>query len=780
MEDLMSDKKIHQKLFILLSVIFLIFPITLKTWGQEHPNQFRQLDSILPSPNEYRTASGAPGHAYWQQQVDYDMEITLDDGHQRISGIETIVYHNNSPDPLSYLWLQLDQNRRAQDSISMLTAAGRLSETMSFRALAQLHDDFDGGFKIEKVEDTSGNDLSYTIVHTMMRVDMPEALEPEGSFSFKIKWWYNINDRTKQGGRSGCEFYDKDGNYVYAIAQFFPRLAVYNEAIGWQHKQFLGSGEFALPFGNYKVAITVPADHIVGATGELKNANMVLTQLQQQRLDKARQGTQAPVLIVTQEEAEANEKSSSKEFKTWIFEAENVRDFAFASSRKFIWDAYASKFGERVVLNMSFYPKEGNPLWGKYSTRAVAHAVEVYSRFTFDYPYPVAISVLSSRGGGMEYPMVSFNGGKPEPDGTYSKRLKYSLIGVIIHEVGHNFFPMIVNSDERQWGWMDEGMNTFMEYLAEQEWSRNFPDRNGPAFTVIDFMKEHDAQTCPIMTGSDIDNNYGANAYNKTSAGLNILRETILGRELFDYAFKEYSRRWMFKHPTPADFFRTMEDATGMDLDWFWRGWFYGTDHVDIALKDVKWFKASTGDPKLDKAFLLEKENRIRQRYISNIRNAKEIAETAVEKDESLKDFYDKYDPKEVYPLDEKEYKEYLASLTEEEKALLQIGCNYYELDFANLGGMVMPLILKFVYADGTEEIKRIQAEIWRRNNDRVSKVFVTEKEIKSILLDPFLETADVDERNNHWTIQGGPEYFKVEKDKDQNPLNTMQRARKK
>jgi hypothetical protein len=748
--------------------------------SQEHPNQFRQLDAQLPSPNQYRTASGAPGPAYWQQQVDYEMAILLDDASQRLSGTETIVYHNNSPDPLSYLWLQLDQNRRSRDSISNVTAGGRLSETMSFRALERLQDDFDGGFKIKYVKDQHGKDLAYAIVHTMMRVDLPAVLKSGESFTFSVEWWYNINDRSRQGGRSGFDYYEKDGNYVYAIAQFFPRLAVYTEALGWQHKQFLGSGEFTLPFGDYKVSITVPADHIVGATGALTNPGEVLTAAQRDRLERARRGTDSPVLIVTQKEAEANEKAREDSTQTWVFEAKNVRDFAFASSRKFIWDALALKFGDRIVLNMSFFPKEGNPLWSKYSTRAVAHAVEVYSRFTFDYPYPVAISVLTGSGGGMEYPMVSFNGGKPEPDGTYTEGRKYSLIGVIIHEVGHNFFPMIVNSDERQWGWMDEGLNTFMEYLAEQEWSRRFSERNGPAYTVVDYMKGDKERIYPIMTGSDIDLNYGANAYAKTAAGLNILRESILGREIFDFAFREFARRWMFKHPMPADFFRTMEDASGMDLDWFWRGWFFGTDHVDIAIEDVKWYRAGTGDPKLDKAVRYDRENRNRRRYISNMRNAEEIAKTAVEKDKSLADFYDKYDPKEVYPLDEKEYQDYLASLTEQEKALLHSGHNYYQIDLTNVGGMAMPVILKFVYADGSQEVKRIPAEIWRRTNDRVSKVFVMKKEISSIILDPFLETADVDERNNHWRMDGGPEFFRVRKEERRNPMNTMQRARKK
>jgi hypothetical protein len=741
-------------------------------------NQFRQLYQELPTPNAYRTASGAPGPLYWQQRADYDMSVELEEKNQRLYGIETITYFNNSPDTLSYLWLQLDQNIRAKGSLSERTSSGRISDPMSFRFMERIHSDFDGGFKIEYVRDNNDRVLPYTVVDTMMRVDLPQALSPQSQYSFQIKWWYNINDRSKIGGRSGFDNYEKDDNHVFAIAQFFPRMAVYNETEGWQHKQFLGSGEFALPFGNYRVRITVPSDHILGATGTLQNAGEVLTADQQNRLKNAYDSLNNTVFIVTEDEAVQNEKKRADKTKTWIFEAENVRDFAFASSRKFIWDAMAVKLGERDVLAMSFYTKEGNPLWEKYSTKAVAHAIKVYSKFTFDYPYPKAISVLTGRGGGMEYPMIAFNGGKTEPDGTYSERLKYSLIGVVIHEFGHNFFPMIVNSDERQWAWMDEGLNTFLEYLAEQEWEREFALREGPAFTMVDYMKGEKKYMSPIMTAPDADLNVGSNAYAKTAAGLNILRETILGRELFDYAFKEYAQRWKFKHPTPADFFRTLEDASGMDLDWFWRGWFFGTDHVDLAIDNVKWYKINTMEPELAKAIEHEKKNGTRKQYISNIRNEKEIEKTALEKDQSLSDFYDEYDPLEVTPDDKNRYQKYLESLSEEEKQLLQAGYNYYEVSLLNEGGMVMPVILKFEYSDGSEEVKRIPAEIWRRYNDSIQKVFVTKKEVRRIVLDPFFETADVNTRNNVWTLQEKPDYFEVKKFEGPSEKNLMQKVK--
>ena len=765
---------------VVSSSIFLIMgSMVLNAQKNTNKNQFRQLYQELATPNNYRTATGAPGHEYWQQQADYDIRIELDDDNQRIYGTETITYMNNSPDQLNYIWVQLDQNMRAKDSDSQKTRTGQLSNQMSFRGLKRLHDDFDGGFKIETVKDRNGTDLHYTIVNTMMRVDLDRPLRSKSSYSFKIKWWYNINDKANQGGRSGYEYFEKDSNSVYTIAQFFPRMAVYNEVEGWQHKQFLGSGEFTVPFGNYMVRITVPSDHVVGATGVLQNGGRVLTSLQRTRLQKAKTSLSETVLIVTEDEAKENGKSRAMTKKTWIFKADNVRDFAFCSSRKFIWDAMGVTFGNRTVLAMSYYPKEGNPLWGQYSTKAVAHTLRVYSKFTFDYPYPKAISVLVGRGGGMEYPMISFNGGRPEPDSTYSEDLKYSVIGVIIHEVGHNYFPMIVNSDERQWTWMDEGLNTFMEYLAEQEWERTFLEREGPAYLVTDYMKGDKNFISPIMTNSESVFQLGNNAYAKTAAGLNILRETIMGRELFDFAFKEYARRWMFKHPMPADFFRTMEDASGIDLDWFWRGWFFGVDHVDLAIDDVKWYKINTQEPEFDKSLQREKRYSEKERFISNIRNKKAIPQTAVEKDESLVDFYDTYHPFEVTDRDTKTYKKYLASLSEEEKVLVNGGYNYYEIDFSNNGGMVMPIILEFEYTDGSKEVKRIPAEIWRRRNDKVSKVFITDKQIKQVVLDPFLETADVDVNNNFWPPRDKPNYFKVIKSRRRTFRNPMQQQKR-
>ncbi|MFT5970624.1 MAG: hypothetical protein ACI8ZO_001138, partial [Flavobacteriales bacterium] len=635
-----------------------------------------------------------------------------------------------------------------------------------------------GGFKLESVTDRSGKKLEHTVNYTMMRVELPYTLRTGMSFSFKIKWWYNINDRMKIGGRSGYEYFEENDNYLYTIAQFYPRMCVYDDINGWQNKQFLGRGEFALPFGDYNVSITVPADHVIASTGELQNASRVLTSKQRSRWAKAQNSTGKPVIIVTQEEAEAAEKVKSTKSKTWNFKAKNVRDFAFASSRKFIWDAKAVKFGSRTVMAMSYYPKEGNPLWEKYSTEVVAHTLKTYSKYTFDYPYPVAISVHAASIG-MEYPMICFNYGRPEKDGTYSERIKYGMMGVIIHEVGHNFFPMIINSDERQWTWMDEGLNTFCQFLTEQEWEPNYPSRRGPAAKITGYMGGDKSTISPIMTNSESIFQFGNNAYGKPATALNILRETVMGRDLFDYAFKEYATRWMFKHPSPADFFRTMEDASGVDLDWFWRSWFYTTDHVDIALEDVKWYQPSTGNPETEKA-IARKQDAQKDEFIGDIRYAKIADQTVVAKTPELADFYNTYDKFAINAIDKDEFEKYQESLTGAEQAMIDKGYNYYELKFGMKGGIPMPVIVEFEFLDGTKDKQHIPAEIWKMDSESVTKVFFFDKEVRSIRLDPNIETADINLDNNFWPPRMVPTRFELYKKKERKSgENKMQRAKR-
>jgi hypothetical protein len=753
--------------------------LVVSTSGQDSPrygrDKFRQLDQELPSPNTYRTASGAPGHQYWQQKADYDIRIELDDAEQKISGSQTVTYHNLSPDKLDYLWLQLDQNMRAKDSDSHKIQTGSLGDSISTRQLARMLDLFDGGFRIQTVTDLSGRPLKFTINKTMMRIDLPRTLMPGQSIGFKMSWWYPVQDRMKHGGRAGYEYFPEEDNYLYTIAKFHPRMALYADYQGWQHKQFLGQGEFTLTFGDFKVAITVPADHVVAATGTLQNESAVLSAAQRARLAKART-SDAPVMIVTPEEALQAERTKATAKKTWLFQASNVRDFAFASSRKFIWDAMNQPVAGRNVLCMSFYPKEGNPLWERYSTKVVAHTVKVYSKHTVDYPYPVAISVHTDRIG-MEYPMICFNGGRPEKDGTYSERTKYGMIGVIIHEVGHNFFPMIINSDERQWTWMDEGLNTFVQYLAEQEWDHDYPSRRGPARYIVDYMKGDKKGIEPIMTNSESITQFGNNAYGKPATALNILRETVMGRELFDHAFKTYCERWKFKHPTPADFFRSMEDASAVDLDWFWRGWFYTIDHVDLAITNVRYLRLNPLDP--EARMKLAQADRDRERPdVGNTRNRKASGTTMVDRDPATRDFYNEMDRNAPSPRMQESYDRLIATLSPEERAALDRELHFYEVGLAELGGLVMPVILEWEFADGTTEIEYIPAEIWK-TSDRVTKVFIKDKEVKRILLDPYRETADVDLNNNAWPSRMEPTRFDIFRERDWERSNPMQRQQR-
>ncbi|ETN95089.1 M1 family metallopeptidase [Zhouia amylolytica] len=716
--------------------------------GHINNNKFRQLYQEFATPNMFRTASGAPGPSYYQQQADYKMDLVLDDENQKLYGEETITYTNNSPDVLEYLWVQLDQNVRAQDSDTYLIESDRTSFADQPGSFVKKHfeDKFDGGFKIEAVKDSKGNPLAHTVNKTMMRIDIPKPLKQGESIDFSIKWWYNLNNHLVDRARSGYEHFEKDGNNLYIIAQFFPRMCVYSDVEGWQNNQFYGRGEFALPFGNYEVNITAPADHIMDGTGVLTNRKDLFTKEEYARWEKAQKSYDEPVVIVTQEEAEQKEKSFSKKTKTWKFEAEMVRDFAFSSSRKFIYDAMAVDINGRKVMAVSMYPKEGNPLWEKYSTKAVASTLESYSKYTFDYPYHKAISV-HSKNQGMEYPMICWNYGRPDEDGSYSDRVKFGMISVIIHEVGHNFFPMIVNSDERQWTWMDEGLNTFMQYLAEQDFQKKhlpeldaYPSRRGPAKNIVRYMGGDQDFLSPIMTNSENIYQFGSNAYAKPATGLNILRETIMGPELFDHAFMTYAQRWKFKHPTPEDFFRTMEDASAMDLDWFWRGWFFTTDYVDMGVKDVK------------KLYVSSKPNQQMKEYIA-ARNMSEsdlpsLVYLVEEGSEDYKNSVANNSDSENF----KTLNEYIMdNFSAAERSELKNPKYFYEITFEKPGGLPMPLIAQFTYKDGSTETVKYPAMVWRKNDAEVVKVVASEKEITNIIVDPKEETADIDTSNNTW-----------------------------
>ena len=735
-------------------------------------DRFRQLEEILPTPNDYRTASGAPGHRYWQQKVDYHIDVELDDAKQRLTGRETITYLNNSPDTLSYLWLQLDGNIRSpQSGRALSTEAPVLDGGISLKGLDSVltAEKFSGEMLVSEVLDAETNAaLKFSVVRTGMRVDLAQELKPGQALRFVVAWSWNINNGRVLPGRTGFEYFDEDGNYLYEIAQWFPRLCAYSDVTGWQHKEYLGQGEFALEFGDYTVRITVPDDHIVASTGVLQNPAEVLTEVQQQRLEQAKTATE-PVFIVTPEEAKQNQAAGTEGKRTWIFKADNVRDFAFASSRKFIWDALGHDVGGNRVLCMSFYPNEGEPLWSLYSTRAIVHTLNVYSKYTFNYPYPIAISV-NGPVGGMEYPMICFNGPRPEKDGTYSARTKYGLITVIIHEVGHNYFPMIVNSDERQWMWMDEGLNTFLQYLAEVEWEETYPAIRGEPKDIVAYMKS--TEQVPIMTNSESILQMGNNAYAKPATALNVLRETVLGRELFDFAFKEYSRRWKFRRPYPADFFRTMEDASGVDLDWFWHGWFYTTDHVDIALTGVREYTISDGEPTREAQ--AKREERQKQPETLSMQRNKPLAKL-VDAIPKLKDFYNSFDDLQVSEEDKKNFEKLLSELSAHERELLAVKSHFYILDLKNIGGLVMPVILKLTHDDGTSVELRLPAELWVRDSAAVTKLVISDKPIVSVELDPHLETADGDRSNNYFPPQIQKSRFRVFR--DQKDQNAMQKA---
>lgn len=750
-----------KKILLVLSVTFLISGILYaqnqeetkkaRELGHTNQNKFKQMYDEFATPNMFRTASGAPGPAYYQQQADYKMDVELDDKNKKLTGRETITYTNNSPDNLEFLWVQLDQNMRAKDSKTPLIEANGVdpAATTDGFVTKYLAEPFDGGFNITAVKDSNGKPLEYTINRTMMRVEMPQDLKPGEKFVFSIEWWYNINDHVNGRGRSGYEEFE-DGNRAYVIAQFYPRMAVYNDVEGWQNHQFWGRGEFALPFGNFEVNITVPADHILDGTGELVNRKEVFTNDMMNRYEKAKKSYDTPVVIVTQKEAIAKEKTFAQTKKTWKLKAENVRDFGFATSRRFIWDMMAVKIGGKDIMAVSMYPKEGNPLWEEWSTKVVASTLKSYSRMTFDYPYHKAISV-HAKNQGMEYPMICWNYGRPDEDGTYSDHVKYGMMSVIIHEVGHNFFPMIVNSDERQWTWMDEGLNTFVQYIAEQdfaEWypkalgnDKEYPSRRGPADKIVPYMAGDQSFLSPIMSQSNNIHQFGPNAYAKPATGLNILRETIMGRDLFDYSFRTYSQRWMFKHPTPEDFFRTMEDASAVDLDWFWRGWFYTTDYTDIGVKDVKKYVVSKV-PTLQAQKFAASDRNLRFADFSDL----------VFMVEEGSDDYNRIKANGGVIEDATSLKEYVMdNFSPEERKNLKQPKFFYEITFEKPGGLVMPLIVEYTYEDGNTETVTYPAEIWRKNNKEVKRAIASEKAIAKIVVDPKQETADIDMSNNSW-----------------------------
>ena len=851
-----------RKLIFILSIAFntAVFGQNLKNNPtSNHGNKFEQLGTILPDGNQYRTSSGAPGKEYWQQKANYKITAYLNENTRYLHGYEEITYINNSPDNLTYVWLQLDENEHNPNGESNYFNESNKSNPSTPNELDNLDvkKKLAGyGMQILEVSDIAGNALKYTINNTMMRIDLKQNLMSKSSISFKVKWTYKIPEKKRIGGRGGYEFFEKDGSDLFTISQWYPRMCVYSDYQGWNHKQFTGRGEFSLVFGDFDVTMITPKDHIVASTGECQNYSSVLTAEQIKRWQEA-QSSVNPKMVVTLEEAIQSEKNPQRvkdeltsdaflqrylayepikqaaisggwmqkhpEFmkqlsnvKTWKYQAKNVRDFAWGSSRKFTWDAMPVTVEGKKIMCMSYYPKESYHLYSKYSTKVVAHTIKTYSKYTIPYAYPVAISVEAASG--MEYPMICFNYGRTEDDGTYTSGTKYGMIGVIIHEVGHNFFPMIINSDERNWSWMDEGLNTFVQFLTEQEFDNNYPSRRGPAHKIVDYMKLPKDRLEPIMTNSEEIIEFGPNAYAKPATALNILRETVMGRELFDYAFKEYCRRWAYKHPSPSDLFRTMEDASGVDLDWFWRAWFYDIEPVDVSLDSVTAYKVyapnsvpekmdtirrgkistTLGTPAVANVKSSKNAPSVKTTgeylHVSRLRNKASGMKFAVDTDTTLRDFYFYYDEEKDTFEGWKSKRDIDASVPRvinryrnfdvvpSDDAKKYENRYYYELTLKNVGGAVTPVIIQWTFTDGTTEVDYINAYIWRKNEHRITKNFVKDKEVKSILVDPFKETADIDESNNVWPKgENVPvsriELFKMKEGKE--TPNPMQRAKK-
>jgi hypothetical protein len=771
-----------QTCFFLLLLVFSARITAQET--NNHGHAFEQLGAMLPNGNNYRSMDGSPGPDYWQQRCDYRIECNLNPEKHELSGKEYVKYYNNSPQTLRYLWIQLDENEHAASNDLHHAHPHNVKETMNERAMRMLQSwtEFtDFGHRIQSVKDSKGAPLRYFIDNTVMRVELPQALAPGQQFEFNIEWSYVLIDRINNitFGRGGYEYFPKDDNYLFTITQWYPRLCVFSDFEGWQSDQFTGTGEFALNFGNFEVKITLPDDYVVGATGVCQNYAKTLSAAEQKRWNLAQQSNK-PVDIITLNEALANEKNTkSTTNQTWHYKAENVRDFAWTASRKFAWDAMSTDNGVgKKVMCMSYYPKESYPIYHRYSTKAVAHTLKTYSKYSIPFPYPTAISVEAQNG--MEYPMICFNPGRAEPDGTYSEEAKNAALTVIFHEVGHNYFPMIINSDERQWAWFDEGINTFMQYLAEQEWDNNYDSDEGPPHKITDYMALPKDKLEPIMTNSENIVDYFSNAYRKPATALNILRETVMGREKFDYAFREYCRRWAFKHPTPADFFRTLEDASGMDLDWFWRGWFMSIDAVDISLDSVVWKRVDLENDPERQVVSVPQEQTKPFETLTKTRYRTSGTVFPVEQDTTLQDYYTFNKPWET--ADSISFGTsylYDVPFSRAEKEQLFGDKQYYELHFSNKGGLVMPVILEWTYQDGTEETERIPVEIWRKNERNFNQVFVKSKPVQSVRLDPWRETADIDEKNNTAPIPKTPVLFKVyKKDQFKPGPNMMQKDR--
>ncbi|HUI28689.1 MAG TPA: M1 family metallopeptidase [Candidatus Acidoferrales bacterium] len=556
----------------MMCVFLILFLETPLLRAQSNGNLFSPLD--LPTANDVRTADGRPGPGYWQQRADYSIKVDLDTSESKISGSETITYTNNSPQSLDHLWLQLDQNLFKEGSRGSYEFTGRRSR---YRGAFE-----NGGYELSSVivvQDGKKVRSHYIVDDTRMRVDIERPVPARGGkVQLEITWSFAV---PRYGSDRLGRFESQDGT-IYEIAQWYPRMCVYDDVNGWNPLPYLGEGEFYLEYGNFDVEITVPHDYIVMATGVLQNPEQVLTRSERDRLALARKIDSTIHVISKDEIAQQGTRPEGKVDLTWRYHAENVRDFSWAASHAFIWDA---SHWDNILL-MAVYPKEGIsadtsrvPGWEK-DVEFMRHTFKFYSETYYHFPYPVATNVAGIVGG-MEYPMIVFCNVRSRGQGLYS---------VTDHEFGHGWFPMTVGSDERRYAWMDEGINTFINYYSGVDYygGEAIALRTGNADTIARRMCTP-VNDQPIMTRADQikPDKYGFLEYYKTAFGLRLLREQIIGPERFDRGFKNYIQRWAFKHPQPSDFFRTISDYSGEDLDWFWKGWFYSTDVLDQAVDTV-------------------------------------------------------------------------------------------------------------------------------------------------------------------------------------------------
>jgi hypothetical protein len=528
---------------------------------------FSPLD--LPAPNAQREGSGAPGPGYWQQQVDYSIDATVEPETRLVSGKGRVTYHNNSPDALDYLWLHLEQNSFRDDG---------LASAVSPRGPDGKRRGGSDGYTISAVKGVDGAELKFTPMDLVARLDLPAPLPPGGTFSWDMEWSFKIPDGVYR--RFGLEKVEQ--GKIVEVAQWFPCVAVYDDVYGWNTLPYIGSGEFYTNFGDYDVRISVPREDLVVATGVLQNPTEVWTAEQQARWEKAKSSTETVMIRSADEVGKAETRPAGDGPLTWHFKASKVRTFAFAASDAFILDAASLDGTPDSTLCVSAYPKEATPNW-THSTQMLRTAMGGFNERWSKFPWPVMTNVNGPERG-MEYPQIIFCG---------SRRDERSLYGVTAHELGHNWFPMVVNTDERRHGWMDEGFNTFIDYYSAWDWfsepDQDAINRRGSGNPSSGGTLMRSTQVLPIDTPPDrlTGGLNGALSYGKTAQGLVLLRESILGPERFDAAFRTYIRRWSFKSPQPSDFFRSMDDAAGMDLAWFWREWFQETDVLDQAIGSV-------------------------------------------------------------------------------------------------------------------------------------------------------------------------------------------------